>query len=72
MQTYLAEADYHLHIAQILNLDIQHGDPDHPKRLISFSLYHCKISSKSAHNLLSNGQISNGTDSIVIWITTKV
>ena len=31
-----------------------------------------KISSKSAHNLLNNGRISDWTNSMVIWITTKI
>ena len=36
------------------DLEIQHGDPDHPKKLINCFLYHCraivKMSSKSTHN----------------------
>ena len=44
----------------IPDLKSQHGDPNN---LINCSLYHCrailKISSKSAHNLLSNYRISD-------------
>ena len=33
------EAHY-LHIAQVSDLESQHGDPDHPKNLTNCSLYH--------------------------------
>ena len=76
MQTFLAKAAYYLHNAWIPDLESQHGDPGHPQNLINCSLYHCraflKISSKSAHNMLSNGQISDWAVSMVIWITTKI
>ena len=32
--TSLARAAHYPHIAQIPNLESQHGDPDHPKNLI--------------------------------------
>ena len=63
-------------IVRIHDLESQLGDPDHPQNLINCSPYHCraipKISSKSTNNLLSNGQISHWTLSIVIRITTKI
>ena len=34
MHTFLAEAAHYLDIAQMLDLESQHGDPDHPKYLI--------------------------------------
>ena len=62
-QTSAKEA-YYL-IARTPDLESQHGNPDHPKNFINCSQYHCrailKISSKSAHNLLRNGWISNWT-----------
>ena len=61
-QTSLVKEAHYPHIAQSLNLESQHGDPDQPKIIINCPLYNCRailnISSKSAHNLLSNGQIS--------------
>ena len=63
------------HIAQIRDLKSQYGDPRHPKNAISY-IYHCraiqKFSSKFAHNLLSNGQISTWAVSMVIQITPKI
>ena len=74
-QTFLAKTAHNPHIAKIPDLESQHGDSDQLKNLISCSLYHCrvflKISSKCAHNLLSNGWISNWTVSMVIRIATK-
>ena len=47
------------------NLGSQHGDPDQLKNLINCFLFHCrailKILSKSAHNFLNNGRISDWT-----------
>ena len=47
-----------------------------PKHSINYSFYHCrailKISSKFAHNLLTNCRISNWAVSIVIQIATQI
>ena len=57
------KAPHYPHIALICDLESQLGDPDHPKTSIYCSLHHCrdilKNSSKSAHNLLSYGRISD-------------
>ena len=75
-QTSLAEAGHYPHIVWIPDLNSQHGDPDHPQSLLNCFIYHCsailKISSKSAHNLLSNGPICDWTVRMVIRITTKI
>ena len=58
-----------------LDLESQHGDPDHPQNLLNCPLYHCtailRISLKSTQHLLGNGRISNWTVGMVIWIATK-
>ena len=46
-QTSLAMAAHYSPIAQIPDLESHHGDPDHPKNLINFSLYHCRAILKS-------------------------
>ena len=69
------KAAHYPDIAWINDLESQHGDPDHPKNLIKYSLYHCrrvlKILRKSTHNLLSNGRISDWTISMVIQFAIK-
>ena len=64
------------HIARIPNMETQHGDPDHTKNSINCSLYLCwailKFSSKCTYNFFSNGQISDWTVSMVIWIAIKL
>ena len=56
-----AKVAHYPHIAIIRELESQYEDPDHPKKLIIYSLYHrraiLKISSKSTHKLFSNVQI---------------
>ena len=77
VQTSLAKEAHYPHIAWIPDLKSQHGDHDHPKssQVINRSLYHwraiLKILAKSTH-LLSNGQISDWTVSMVIQIVTKI
>ena len=75
MQSSLAKTAHYPHIAWIFELESRNGDPDHLK-IINYSLCHCrailKISSKSAHNLFSNGQILALAVSMVIQITTKI
>ena len=57
-QTSLAKAVHYLHIAQNLDLENEHGEPDPPKTLIYYSLCLCRdilnFSTKSVPNLLSN------------------
>ena len=70
------KAAHYCHIVRILDLENQHGDLDHLKNLINCSLYHCRaileILSTSAHNVLSNGRISDWTASMVIRIATEL
>ena len=71
-----AKAAHYSHIAQIHDLESQHGDLDCHIDLISCFLYHCrailKILSKSLHNLLNKDLISDWAVRMVIWITTKI
>ena len=71
----MAKAAHYPHVERICDLESQHSDPDHPNNLINYSLCHgraiVKMSSKSAHNLVSNDH-SVCTVIIVIWIATKI
>ena len=58
MQISLATADYP-RMALLPNLESQHGDLDHPKKLINCSLYHCRAKLKISSNTL-----------IVCWLMT--
>ena len=66
-QTSLGKAAHYANIAQISNLESQHGDPDHPINLINCSLHLAELSWKLHQNQLMigwvNGQISDWTDS---------
>ena len=72
----MAKAAHYPHVTRIPDLENQHDEPDQPKHLTNCSLYHCRaileVSSKSAHSLLNNGQISNGTINMVIWIGPRI
>ena len=74
--TTSAKAAHYSYIAWTPDLESQHGDPDHPENLISYSLYHCsvtlKCSSKCAHNLLSKCWISDWAVSMEIQIAVPL
>ena len=53
VQNLLGQGSSFPHIAQIPDLESQHGDPDHSKNLIIYCfLHHCRVILKFHQNLL--------------------